>query len=46
MSPFTIIVVLILTALFITLSVIPLLTGRSDMDSSPQSQRAKTKNSH
>jgi hypothetical protein len=45
MSPFTIIVILILSALFIVLSVIPLLTGQSDSDSSQRSASTKTKTS-
>ena len=45
MSPFTIIVILILSALFIVLSVIPLLPGQSDPDSSTRSAAAKTKTS-
>jgi len=47
MSPFTIAVVLILTVLFIVLSVIPLLPGKPDMDSSHHSPGAKkTKAAH
>jgi hypothetical protein len=46
MSPFTIVVILILTVLFIVLSVIPLLPGQSDMDSSQRSSGAKTKTTH
>ncbi len=46
MSPFTIIVILILTLLFIILSVIPLMTGQSDLDYSHRPPRAKTKTSH
>ncbi len=46
MSPFPIVVVLILTVLFIVLSVIPLLPGQSDMDSSRRSPGAKTKAAH
>jgi len=46
MSPFPIVVVMILTVLFIVLSVIPLLPGRSDMDSSHRSPRAKIKIPH
>jgi hypothetical protein len=46
MSPFTIIVILILTILFIVLSVIPLLPGQSDLESSRRSPTAKTKTSH
>jgi hypothetical protein len=46
MSPFTIVVVLFLTVLFIVLSVIPLLPGQSDMDSSDRTPRARTKTSH
>lgn len=46
MSPFAIVVVLILTALFIVLSVIPLLPGQSDMDSSSRSRRAEKKHAH
>jgi hypothetical protein len=43
MSPFTIIVVLFLTVLFIVLSVIPLLPGQPDMDSSHLSPKTETK---
>jgi hypothetical protein len=46
MSPFTIIVILILTILFIVLSVIPLLPGQSDLESFRRSPTAKTKTSH
>jgi len=41
MSPFEIVVVLFLTVLFIVLSVIPLLNGKSDKDSSYHSPGAK-----
>ena len=43
MSPFAIVVVLILTVLFVVLSIIPLLPGQSDKDSSPCSPNVKTK---
>jgi hypothetical protein len=47
MSPFTIVVVLILTVLFIVLSIIPLLPARPDMDSSHHSPGVeKTKAIH
>ena len=46
MSPFEIVVVLLLTVLFIILSVIPLLNGKSDLDSSQHSRGAKTKPAH
>lgn len=46
MSPFTIVVVLILTVLFIVLSVIPVLPGQPDMDSSHRSQGAKKTGAH
>ena len=46
MSPFTIVVVLILTVLFIVLSVIPLLPGQPDMDSSHRAPGAKKKVAH
>ncbi len=46
MSPFVIVVVLILTVLFIVLSVIPLLPGQPDMDSSHRSPGAKKKAAH
>ncbi len=46
MSPFTIVVVLILTVLFIVLSIIPLLPGQPDKDSSRRSSGAKTKAAH
>ena len=46
MSPFTIIVILILTVLFIILSVIPLLPGQADVESSRRSPTAKAKTSH
>ena len=45
MSPFEITVVLILTVLFIVLSIIPLLPDQADMDSSFHSP-AKTKAAH
>lgn len=45
MSPFEIAVVLILTVLFIVLSVIPLLPDEADMDSSFHSP-VKTKTAH
>ncbi len=40
MSPFPIVVVLILTVLFIVLSAVPLLPGQPDMDSSRRSPGA------
>ncbi len=46
MSPFTITVVLILTLLFVILSIIPLLPGQTDIDSPRRSPRTKTKTSH
>jgi hypothetical protein len=46
MSPFPIVVVLILTVLFIILSVIPLLPGQPDLDSSHRSPGAKKKAAH
>jgi len=46
MSPFTIVVVLFLTVLFIILSIIPLLPGQSDLDSSHTSTGAKKKVAH
>jgi hypothetical protein len=46
MSPFAIAVVLILTVLFIILSIIPLLPSQSDKDSSHRSPRTKTKAVH
>ncbi len=46
MSPFTIIVVFILTLLFAVLSITPILPGKTDMDSSQRSPRTKTKSSH
>ena len=46
MSPFAIAVVLILTILFIVISIIPLLPGQVDLDSSKHSQRVKTKGAH
>jgi hypothetical protein len=46
MSPFEIVVVLFLTVLFIVLSVIPLMNGKSDTDSSRHSSGAKTKPAH
>ena len=45
MSPFPVVVVLILTVLFIILSVIPLLAGH-DVDSSQRSSKPKTKALH
>jgi hypothetical protein len=46
MSPFSIAVVLILTILFIVMSIIPLLPGQTDMDSSKHTQKVKTKGAH
>ena len=46
MSPFVSVVVLILTVLFIVLSVIPLLPGPPDMDSPHRSPGAKKKAAH
>ncbi len=46
MSPFPIVVVLILSVLFIVLSIIPLLPGQPDMDSSRRSSGSKTKAVH
>jgi len=46
MSPFAVAVVLILTILFIVMSIIPLLLGQADLDSSKRSQRVKTKSAH
>ena len=46
MSPFAVAVVLILTILFIVMSIIPLLPGQADLDSSKRSQRVKTKSAH
>jgi hypothetical protein len=46
MSPFEIVVVLFLTVLFIVMSVIPLLNGKTDLDSSRQSPGVKTKPAH
>jgi hypothetical protein len=43
MSPFTIVVIMFLTVLFIILSVIPLLSGPSDVDSSPHSPVVENK---
>jgi hypothetical protein len=43
MSPFEIVVVLFLTLLFIVLSIIPLLNGKSDMDSSCHSTATKSR---
>jgi hypothetical protein len=46
MSPFTIVVILILTVLFIVLSVIPLLPGKSDLDTSHRTRGTKNNPSH
>ena len=46
MSPFVVAVVLILTVLFIVLSVVPLLLDQKDVDSSHHSPRTKTKAAH
>jgi hypothetical protein len=46
MSPFAVAVVLILTVLFIVLSIIPLFPDQKDMDSSNQSPRAEKKHAH
>ncbi len=46
MSPFVSVVVLILTVLFIVLSVIPLLPGPPDMDSPRRSPATKKKAAH
>ena len=46
MSPFPIAVVLILTVLFIVMSIIPLLPGQKDTDSSKRAPRAKAKHAH
>ena len=43
MSPIITVVVLILAVLFIVLSILPLLPGQEDMDSSKPTPRAKTK---
>jgi hypothetical protein len=46
MSPYEIVVVMILSALFIVLSVIPLLPGPSDLDVSRRVSRTKKKAIH
>jgi hypothetical protein len=46
MSPFTVVVVLFLSALFIVLSAIPLLPSHPDMDTSHRSPGAKKKAAH
>jgi hypothetical protein len=46
MFPFSIVVVLLLTVLFIVISVIPLLPGQSDMDSNHLSSTGKKKSTH
>jgi len=46
MSPYEIVVVMILSALFIVLSVIPLLPGPSDLDVSLRVSRTKKKAIH
>lgn len=46
MSPFAVVVIFILVALFFVLSIIPLLPGQTDINSSTPSPRAKTKGAH
>ena len=46
MTPFEIAVVLSLTVLFIVLSVVPLLVGKTDMDSSHRPPETETKAAH
>ncbi|HTX90514.1 MAG TPA: hypothetical protein VMC09_04775 [Anaerolineales bacterium] len=46
MSPFTIVVIFILTALFVLLSLAPILFGSADMDSHDPAPQAKTKAAH
>jgi hypothetical protein len=46
MSPYVIVVIMILSALFIVLSVVPLLPGPSDMDVSRRVSRTKKKTIH
>ncbi len=46
MSPFTIIVIMILALLFIVLSVVPLISGQSDFDSSHRATKPGAKTSH
>jgi len=46
MSPIITVVVLILAVLFIVLSILPLLPGQEDMDSSRPTPRAKAKHAH
>jgi|APFre7841882630_1041343.scaffolds.fasta_scaffold40067_2 hypothetical protein len=46
MSPIIIVIVLILTFLFIIMSIVPLLMGSADMDSTKRAHRAKAKGAH
>jgi hypothetical protein len=46
MSPIITVVVLILAVLFIVLSILPLLPGQEDMDSSKPAPRGKAKHAH
>jgi len=46
MSPIISVVVLILTVLFIVLSLLPLLPGQEDMDSSELTPRAEARHAH
>jgi len=46
MSPYEIVVVMILSVLFIVISIIPLLPGQSDLDVSRRVSRTKKKAIH
>jgi hypothetical protein len=46
MSPVVVVIVLILTGLFIVLSILPLLPGQPNMESSTPVRRTKVKQAH
>jgi hypothetical protein len=46
MSPFTIVIIVILSILFALLSLIPVLTGFKDMDPFDQTSNPKTRAAH